>query len=193
MEERRGGTREDEVKEEEVNVEKPRHNPRRRCIDSAANSPAYPTTTDFQERSLSVQPLSPATHTRPRDSTTFSTSTDFLSSLSLSLLYFFFLERVRARERARENASGRMGGLRWPTSSKMWGVDLAQRRSPDPFPLSRLEIVSIRTSPFKSRLKFAPLEMIKDDGQSDGSNPRRSPFFLLRFSCESFCELIKNH
>lgn len=113
--------------------------------------------------------------------------------LSLSLLYFFFLERVRARERARENASGRMGGLRWPTSSKMWGVDLAQRRSPDPFPLSRLEIVSIRTSPFKSRLKFAPLEMIKDDGQSDGSNPRRSPFFLLRFSCESFCELIKNH
>lgn len=85
MEERRGGTREDEVKEEEVNVEKPRRNPRRRCIDSAANSPAYPTTTDFQERSLSVQPLSPATHTRPRDSTTFSTSTDFLSSLSLSL------------------------------------------------------------------------------------------------------------
>lgn len=43
---------------EEVNVGKPRRNPRRRCIDSAANSPAYPTTTDFQERSLSRRGLS---------------------------------------------------------------------------------------------------------------------------------------
>lgn len=63
MEGRRGGTREDEVKEEEVNVEKPRRNPRRRCIDSAANSPAYPTTTtDFQERSLSLGAASLAGH-----------------------------------------------------------------------------------------------------------------------------------
>ena len=108
VEERRGGTREDEVKEEEVNVEKPRRNPRRRCIDSAANSPAYPTTTDFQERSLSVQPLSPATHTRPRDSTTFSTSTDFLSSLSLSSL--FLLPRTRACTRARTGECERTYG-----------------------------------------------------------------------------------
>lgn len=63
VEGRRGGTREDEVKEEEVNVEKPRRNPRRRCIDSAANSPAYPTTTtDFQERSLSLGAASLAGH-----------------------------------------------------------------------------------------------------------------------------------
>lgn len=35
-----GRARRGSVKEEEVNVEKPRRNPRRRCIDSAANSPA---------------------------------------------------------------------------------------------------------------------------------------------------------
>lgn len=101
-------------------------------------------------------------------------------SLSLSLLYFFFLERVRARERARENASGRMGGLRWPTSSKMWGVDLAaQRRSPDPFPLSRLERFRFVRTELKSRLNLRTLKVIEDDGWIESS---------LLFSCESFLE-----
>ena len=88
MEGRRGGTREDEVKEEEVNVEKPRRNPRRRCIDSAANSPAYPTTTtDFQERSLSRCSLSrrPRTHDPEILPPSPPPPTSYPLSLSLSL------------------------------------------------------------------------------------------------------------
>lgn len=181
MEGRRGGTREDEVKEEEVNVEKPRRNPRRRCIDSAANSPAYPTTTtDFQERSLSRCSLSRRPRTHDPEILPPSPPPPTSYPLSLSLLYFFFLERVRARERARENASGRMGGLRWPTSSKMWGVDLAaQRRSPDPFPLSRLERFRFVRTELKSRLNLRTLKVIEDDGWIESS---------LLFSCESFLE-----
>lgn len=87
---------------------------------------------------------------------------------------------MRARERARENASGRMGGLRWPTSSKMWGVDLAaQRRSPDPFPLSRLERFRFERTELKSRLNLRTLKVIEDDGWIESS---------LLFSCESFLE-----
>lgn len=67
-----------EEKEEEVNVEKPRRNPRRRCIDSG-EQPANPTTTDFQERSPSLSRSRCTARTRPRDSTTFSTSTSTFS------------------------------------------------------------------------------------------------------------------
>lgn len=93
---------------EEVNVGKPRRNPRRRCIDSAANSPAYPTTTDFQERSLSRRGLSRShAHTTQRFYHLLHLH-QLLSSLSLSLL--FLLPRTRACTRARTGECERTYG-----------------------------------------------------------------------------------
>ena len=113
VEGRRGGTREDEVKEEEVNVEKPRRNPRRRCIDSAANSPAYPTTTtDFQERSLSLGAASLAghAHTTQRFYHLLHLHQLLILSLSLSLSSLFLLPRTRACTRARTGECERTYG-----------------------------------------------------------------------------------
>ena len=71
------------VKEEEVNVEKPRRNPRRRCIDSGVQ----PGELDYHSTSRSVlsarlsRVQRARTHTTQRFYTTFSTSTFSPTSL----------------------------------------------------------------------------------------------------------------
>lgn len=129
--------------------------------------------------SLSVQPLSPATHTRPRDSITFSTSTNFLSSLSLSSL--FLLPRTRACTRARTGECERTYG-RSTLADVFKNVGSGPRGSASltgSVSTFAPRTVSIRTNRVEVKVEFAPLKVIEDDGWIESS---------LLFSCESFLE-----
>lgn len=84
-----------------MNVEKPRRNPRRRCIDSG-EQPANSTTTDFQERS-------PRGHREHAHAAPAHQRFYHLLHLHLLLLPRACVHTLES-ERSPENASGRMGG-----------------------------------------------------------------------------------
>lgn len=170
------------MKEEEVNVEKPRRNPRRRCIDSAANSPAYPTTTtDFQERSLSRCSLSRRPRTHDPEILPPSPPPPTSYPLSLSLSSLFLLPRTRACTRARTGECERTYG-RSTLADVFKNVGSGPRGSASltgSVSTFAPRTVSIRTNRVEVKVEFAPLKVIEDDGWIESS---------LLFSCESFLE-----